>query len=222
MPKKLAIQFPPEAFDATPRVAVTLTDETIYLSRYDERGTRTACYPVTAADVAAAFSTFGASTGLLPRDTLFWQHTAQGDRLALWLPPERRTLVFGGRIAPLTLTLPGLVFVGQGRQYWLYAALRRPEGRDQLYRAPLPNVHQDGKICQGSVKFPACSVATVRQAAELFFTSEFNYDLLAGNLDGADPVKTLRSLAKAKAFPPAKLVASITTNQLLGGTHETA
>jgi PRTRC genetic system protein B len=218
MPKPF--QFPPEAFDATPRVSVTLTDETIYLSRYDARGQRTACYPVTSADVAACFSTFGSSTGLLPRDTLFWQHTAQGDRLAIWLPPERRTLVFGGRIPPLTMPVPGLVFVGQRRSYWLYAARRRPELGDQLYCAPLPNVHADGKICQGSVKFPACSVATVRAAAELFFTSEFNYDLLLGNVttDG-NAVKVLRSLAKAKEFPERLLVPSITVKQLLGGAH---
>ena len=218
MPKKFI--FPPEAFDATPRVSVTLTDESIYLSRYDDRGERTACYPVTAADVAACFSTFGSSTGLLPADTLFWQHTAQGDRLALWLPPARRTLRFGGRIAPLTMPVPGLVFVGRGRSYWLYAALRRPEGRDQLYCAPLPNVHANGAICAGSVKFPACTVATVRAAADLFFESEFNYDLLLGNVTAAgNAVKVLRGLAKAKEFPARLLVSSITVNQLLGGSR---
>ena len=218
MPKKFA--FPPEAFDDKPRLSVTLTDESTWLSRYDKWGTRTACYPVAVADVAAAFNSFGASTGLLPADTLFWQHTGQGDRLALWLPPARRTLRFGGHIAPLTLALPGLVFVGRGRSYWLYAALRRPEQGDRLYRAPLPNVHgHNGSICQGSVKFPSCSVATIRAAADLFWESEFNYDLLDGNLVGDNPVKVLRSLSKAKAFPREKLAPSITVNQLLGGEH---
>jgi hypothetical protein len=60
----------------------------------------------------------------------------------------------------------------------------------------------------------------VRQAAELFFTSEFNYDLLLGNVttDG-NAVKVLRGLAKAKEFPARLLVPSITVNQLLGGEH---
>jgi PRTRC genetic system protein B len=214
---------PPEALDATPRAAVVLTDESAWLARYDARGERTALYPVTAADVATAFNhRFGSSTGLLPEGVLFWQHTTgQGDRLGLWLPPARRTLRFGGRIASLSLMLPGLVFVGCGARYWLYASPERPSAAHRLYRAPLPNVHgHDGLICQGSVRFPKCTAATVRTAATLFFESEFNYDLLDGNLVGDNPVKTLRSLSKAREFPARLLVPSITVAQLLGGEHD--
>jgi PRTRC genetic system protein B len=212
---------PPEAFDSSPRAAVVLTDESAYLARYDDRGERTALYPVTVADVAACFNTFGASTGLLPADCLFWQHTGQGDRLGLWLSPARRTLRFGGHIPALTLPLPGLVFVGRGRSYWLYAATRRPEKGDRLYCAPLPNVHQNGSICTGTVKFPACSAATIRADADLFFESEFNYDLLLGNVAGnGNPANALRALKGAKTFPTRLLVPSITVTQLLGGEHD--
>ena len=60
---------------------------------------------------------------------------------------------------------------------------------------------------------------TVRAAADLFFESEFNYDLLGGNIAGGDPVKALRGAAKAKAFPVGLLVTSITVNKLLGWEH---
>lgn len=226
MPKKVTpllnfADLPPEALDAAPRAAVILTDESAWLARYDSRGARTALYLVAAADVAAAFNRFGSSTGLLPDHILFWQHTGQGDRLGLWLPPARRTLRFGGRIAPLSVKLPGLVFVGRGNSYWLYAALSRPaRNSDRLYCAPLPNVHSDGLICAGSVRFPKCSAATIQPAASLFFESEFNYDLLGGNVAGnGEPMKILRSLSQARAFPAARLVPSITAGQLLGDRH---
>lgn len=208
---------PAEALDAQPRVAVVVTDESVWLARYDGQGRRTALYPVATADVAAAFSHFGASTGLLPADTLFWQHTGQGDRMGVWLPPARRTLNFGGRIKPLSLRLPGLVFVGQGARYWLFAAARRPGPDDRLYRAPLPNVHGgDGLICQGSVRFPRCSAETIARAAGLFFESEFNYDLLGGNVAHTDdPVRVLRGLSRARAFPVERLVPSITIKEIL-------
>ena len=223
-PPSPAINFadlPAAALDASPRAALILTDESIYLARYDDQGQRAALYPVSSADVAAVFNQATASTGLLPADCLFWQHTAQGQRLAIWLPPARRTLRFAGRIAPLTMPVPGLVFVGRGRSYWLYAATRRPERGDRLYFAPLPNVHPNGGICAGTVKFPACSSQTIHAAAALFWESAFNYDLLLGTVTAeGDAVKTLRSLSKARVFPERLLVPSITVNQLLGGDHD--
>ncbi len=174
-----------EAYDRIPRAQLTLTDETIWLSRFDPRGAPTATYPVAAHDVALAFNTFGASTGLLPEHTLFWQQCRNQLRIGMWLPPATRALVFatGRGDETLAVPLPGFVFVGAGAQYSIFAAPARPrQATDLLYHAPLPNVHPSGLICAGNVKFPRCAPDTLAQAAALFFESHFNSDLSTGKL----------------------------------------
>jgi len=171
--------------DITPRAQLTLCDETIYLTRFD-RGMPSATYPVQANHVAEAFSGLGgASSGLLPADALFFIENKGKIRIGVWLPPAVRSITFGtGRRKQVwRVPLPGCVFVGEGVSYNIYVALERPAAKSsQLYKAPLPNVHEDGHICAGNVKFTACSAATIHQAAALFFESEFNHDLAGGKI----------------------------------------
>ena len=220
MPSKAKL--PVEALDGLPRVSVTLTDESVYLTRYDPRGKPGGTHLVRAGDVANAFNVFGASTGLLPDGVLFWQTQYGQARVGVWMPPGWRTLIFGRGIAPLTIPLPGLVFVGRGRDYWVFAAKARPaRPADRLYLAPLPNVFGDGRVCAGSVPFPVAGAETMAPAVRLFFESEFNYDLADGRLAGVDnAVKFLRSLAKARAFPLDKLVPHGTIGSLIAQAAE--
>ncbi len=177
---------PPAAFDATPRLALVLTDETMYLTRFSERGEPLSSHPVSANDVAGAFNKFSASTGILPADVLFWQSRGGRDRLAIWLPPMVRALTFaqGRRDVTLRVPLPGFVLVGAGVKYFIFAATARPtKPTDQLYHAPLPNVHiPSGLICAGNVQFPKARAETLPQAATLFFESQFNSDLSSGKI----------------------------------------
>lgn len=207
---------PNDAYDKIPRVTLTLTDETIWLTRHDPRGAAVATYPVSAAHVSTAFNTFGASTGLLPEHTLFWQSQGGRARVGLWLPPATRTIIFttGRGDERLTLPLPGLILVGHGVEYWIYAARRYPRsGSEPLYHAPLPNVHGDGKICQGNVQFPKCEAYTIAQAARLFFESAFNHDLSTGKLlhEQGSLLNFLRSLQGKHSFPLDQLVPTETT-----------
>jgi PRTRC genetic system protein B len=137
-------------------------------------------------DLGRALAGLSFSTGLLPRDTLFYQ--GSGDcRIGIYLPPAVRTLWLDGEKTPLQVPLPPLVFVGQGDSYHIYALSRMnpaglanvdwPSAATVLYRAPFPNVHADGTICRGSVEFPTCGAATIHHAAGLFFESQFNKDL---------------------------------------------
>lgn len=183
---------PPAAFDATPRLALILTDETMYLTRFNERGEPLETHPVAANDVASAFNHFTASTGLLPPDILFWQFRVGRDRLAIWLPPAVHALSFaqGRRDVTIHVPLPGFVLVGEGIFYSIFAATERPsKSNDLLYRAPLPNVGLDGAICAGSVKFPKASAESLRVATTLFFESLFNADLSTEKVksQGDDP-----------------------------------
>jgi PRTRC genetic system protein B len=207
--------------DMVPRVTLTLTDETIWLTRHDRCGAAAATYPVSMVEVSNAFNRFGARTGLLPADALFWSSIAGSLRLGIWLNPAIRALRIGRgkKVETLRVPLPGLVFVGQGKQYSIYAAQKRPmTDRAQLYQAPLPNVHQNGSICAGNVQFPAASGETIGQAVEMFFESLFNYDLADGKLrNDANLITFLRGLRKARAFPIDRLAPSpVTLREVMG------
>lgn len=234
---------PAEALDALPRVALVLTDETMYLTRFNARGGPVATYPVGANDVAGVFHGFGADTGLLPPDILFWQ-TRQGRvRIGLWLPPAVRALSFprgrGHHVSKVPL--PGFVFVGEGSQYRIFAAPSRPtKPADWLYHAPLPNVHDNGWICQGDVPFPKASLETLSQAAGLFFESHFTDHLSTdkvrsqlarpgdrdddfededdnGPYDGADT----DAYGIAEGYHPARRHAPVSLVKFLGGLKRT-
>jgi PRTRC genetic system protein B len=214
MTRRKSPQLPAEAFDRLPRVSLALGDETIWLTRFDDRGQPLVTYPVAAEDVVAAFNPFGASTGLLPADTLFWQNVAGVHRIGIWLPPAVRAITLAGRHEEhLRVPLPGLVFVGQGTRYFVWAAKERPSTlRDRLYRAPLPNVYHDGLICAGNAKFPVCAPDTIHKAAELFFESAFNDHLTDEKIrDRGSLLTFLKSLRGKRAFPAGQLVMDNTT-----------
>ena len=207
--------------DNVPRVTVTLTDEACWITRHDRTGAPTLTYPATITDVCNAFNRFGASTGLLPADTLFWTERAGVLRIGVWLPPARRTIHLHVKADPekLRVPLPGLMFVGQGTNYSVYALTERPiTGNEMLYHAPLPNVHENGLICAGSVQFPLASGATLAQAVQLFFESLFNHDLSGGKVRKGELLPTLRKLKRASVFPSDQLVATgVTVNELITG-----
>ena len=222
MKKQKQNELPDQACDRIPRVTLTLTDETIWLTRHDPRGRPAATYPVSSSDVGRAFSGFTSTTGLLPPDTLFVGTRNGRTRIGVWLPPARREIRYahGRKTARLTVPMPGLVFVGEGAAYWVWAALSRPQtDKDRLYSAPLPNVHQDGAICQGSAKLPVCAPGSVGAAVALFFESEFNGDLSyqrirrEGNL-----LEFLRSIERARRFPSRQLIEVGSMQSAIDGT----
>lgn len=180
--KQKPAALPAEAYDLLPRAQVTLTAETCWLTRFDAHGKANTTYPVRAQDVARAFNLFNTSTGILPPDVLFWTQVGNQARLGIWLPPARRALHFEiKRRETLRVPLPGLVFVGQGQRYSIFAVAERPTSTlTALFHAPLPNVNNNGLICAGTVKFPICASDTIHAAADLFFASAFNLDLAEG------------------------------------------
>lgn len=217
-------KLPADAYDRTPRFTITVTDESCWLTRHDLKGKPATTYPVSMSSLGGAFNAFEASTGLLPENVMFWQRKHDAERVAIWMPPARRTITWrsGKRAEKLTVPLPGFVFIGAGKQYSIFAAPKRSASeRDTLYTAPLPNVHGDGTICAGDVEFPRCALSTIQQAADLFFGSEFNHDLSSDKITPAHwhPVASneaaprsqsllqfYRTLAGKTRFPMQRLV----------------
>jgi len=154
-----------------------LFQQSIVLTRFDGDGRATSCHEVAPEDVAAALSGVPVSTGLLPRNCLFYARQGR-EKLAIYLSSQRRSLATKERV--YKILLPGMVFVGQGLDYQIFAVKQRPGKRERLFQAPLPNVNSNGHICRGNADFPACSTNTIHAAVKVFFASEFNSDLSVG------------------------------------------
>jgi len=123
------------------------------------------------------------NTGLLPANTLWWRSTAAGPYYALYIPPEIHLIAIQEELDKpalrLKIPLPGLIFLcSSGKVPWVYAVKSRPtKETDKVYKAPLTNVHQNGKTCGGSHKYPE----TVKDIPDSFFISFFtNTDNLVG------------------------------------------
>jgi len=162
------------------QLRLDLFEESIVLTHYDDGGKPVTCYEVGPDDLASAFTGIPLSTGLLPRDCLFYARRDGQELIAIYIPPGRRTLVAWldpEQKVEFDVPLPGFVFTGQGGQYRIFAVKQRPGERERLFRPPLPNVFDDGRICAGNVNFPPCTATTIHEAVELFFASEFNHDL---------------------------------------------
>ena len=141
------------------RVQMEVYDETILLRGFEDGANwvRT----VSADGIASAFTQhLGFSSGLLPKETLWWSQGETGQVVALWWPPKVWPVALQREAfkppARLRIPMPGLVFVcSPGRAPWVYAAKSRPAGAEHpLYRAPAFNVFSDGRVCPGSHAFP--------------------------------------------------------------------
>jgi hypothetical protein len=158
------------------RLRLDFHEESVALHDYARGVVRTRL--VSALEVAHALAReLDLTTGLLPRETLWWAKTASGTRVAIWREPRVWTVRLRERFdAPprrLRLPMPGLVFVClPARQPpWVFAAPSRPRTlEDQLYRCPTYNVFATGRVCTGSHAFPADPA----RVPEAFFESYFS------------------------------------------------
>lgn len=164
-------------------------DETIFMTRY-EAGSPALVYEVSPLDLAAAFAGVEVATPVLPRRCLFWSRQGSVERLGIYLSPQTRGLWLAGRKRRAHVPLPGLILVGKGHAYRLWA-VEHPRNRgeyardwqpcetDRLYHAPLPNVNPKGNdagVCQGTAsrEFPEASTAAIYRAVAALFDSEWN------------------------------------------------
>lgn len=159
-----------------------LFSEAIVMTRYDASGARS-CFEVDANDLAVVLTGVPVSTGLLPRECLFYSRVGGDVYMGVFIPPGSCTLtVADGDV--FDVPLPPLIWAGCGVGYQVWAVKQRPGERERLFNAPFPNVYMDGTVCAGNVQFPVCSARTIHAAFELFLKSEFNSDLAANKSEG--------------------------------------
>ena len=167
---------------------------------------------VSALDVAHALATelsFG--SGLLPPNTLSWSNTNKGPLFSLYVEPKVRKLALledpNKPPRRFTLPMPGFVFLcTPGQAPWVFAVEKWPEKvTDVVYRAPLCNIHENGRSCAGTHKYPN----RVADIPNSFFTSFFTStaDLRNRSLMYPNNVVALwEHLDNKKRFPLADMV----------------
>jgi hypothetical protein len=102
--------------------------------------------------------------------------------------------------------LPGMVWCGFGTQYFAFA-VKTPhlDPGQELYRAPLPNVMQDGSVCWGLSKQPQATGKGIGEAWALFaYRTTFNNHVVnaKSKREPDDCRRLLRALAASgEAYP---------------------
>jgi hypothetical protein len=164
----------------------------------------------------AAFATLPIDTGWLDPSIQRWGTGADGPWVVAWHPPAVTSLAVllehPTRPTSLRVPLPGLVLVGHATRYYLWATTTPAfDPQAALYRAPLPNVYPDGRICWGTATPPPAGTATIRTAWEVFCGSAFNGDLCSekSRAQRADVRAQLQALTAAEAatYPTGDLLA---------------
>lgn len=178
---------------------------------------------VSALDVAHALaSDLSFGSGLLPSNTLWWNNTRRGPIFALYVEPKIRkfALLVDANKPPrrFTLPMPGFIFLcTPGQAPWVFAVKKRPtKETDVVYRSPLCNIHENGRSCAGTHRYPN----RVADMVNSFFTSFYTAtaDLRNRSLMFPNNVVSLwEHLDKKKRFPMADLVKHGTVRDLMEG-----
>jgi PRTRC genetic system protein B len=128
--------------------------------------------------VKKAFTGASVDSGWLSTETVRYGTCSQGDYVINYYPPSRRRLLIasddGQALSALTVPLPGLVFAGLDRRWFIWAVRARRFTPDlELFQAPLPNT-DSALICFGENPDPEVRKHGASTAWELFISSPFN------------------------------------------------
>ncbi|MDX2241671.1 MAG: hypothetical protein NW224_13385, partial [Leptolyngbyaceae cyanobacterium bins.302] len=119
-------------------------------------------------------------TGWLPTNIVRCGSNTAGEWAVLFAPPAQQTLELQ-ETRTVQVPLPGMVMVGVGRDYRIWSVSTKQFEPDATgYHAPLPNVHENGRICWGTNHPSIASPQNIAKAWELFISSPFNGDLVYG------------------------------------------
>lgn len=195
-----------------------------YLVRYREQQ-QTVTKFVSPSAIRTAFSHIPIDSGFLPPDVVRWGSNSQGNWLVKFISPDRKSIILVDNSQPISVTipLPGLVFLGLGYHYYLWA-VKTPKFDPQasVFNAPFPNLNASGDICFGQNRVPQCSASNIEAAWNLFLTSPFNGDAAAGKSKAHpdDVRQQLKAVAGKKRYPLRDLVpisphSSMTVTQII-------
>ncbi len=141
---------------------------------------------VSPASVRAAFSNETIDTGWLS-GVKRWGIGRRGEWSVVFIPAGRRKLLLTGlpgrqaghkSETEIELPLPALVFLVYGDELYVWAVKKEFDPAARAWKAPFPNVYNDGKVCLGGNSIRGRSAL---EAIEVYWTSAFNGDLASGH-----------------------------------------
>jgi PRTRC genetic system protein B len=212
-----AIQLPATLYTAAPPPGVELSLHIFdgqYMVQYRDRSGALVSKFVSAESVRQAVLDEHIDTGYLPYGVVRWGTGVGGAWAVRYEPPAKRRIyldVTGAASEAITVPLPAFIFVGQGNRYSLFAVTGAQfNPLSTLYRAPLPNVADDGDICFGKNSVPAVADGGMERAFDLFWAAPFNdHHMENRSKQHADDIRVqLRALAAGGAakYPARDLV----------------
>ncbi|MGB0383662.1 MAG: hypothetical protein ACPGWR_02470 [Ardenticatenaceae bacterium] len=190
-----------------PLARLDLYNEAIILTKFGNQSSTS--YPVSIHDLSAAFGTLPASSGFLPRNTLFHGRKSGQEFVGIYLPAKKQVVTVGE--TTIQIPLPSAIFIGCGKQYSIHAVKQYPSSRQvKLYCYPSPNVWNNGHICAGDTPFPTCNMETIVPAFKLFIKSQFNLHLVTQKCKSFpnNIVELWKALDGQDEFPHKELVPS--------------
>jgi hypothetical protein len=150
-------------------------------------------------------------SGILPEDTLWWQHRQDGAPIiALWRSPRIWSVAL--QLEPFKpprrfrLPMPGLIFMCRpGSPPRVVAVKRRPTTPEEpVYRAPVYNVYTDGNTCPGSHRYSNDISKIPEEFFAAFFTQSIGGE--ASRAYGSDLLKLWESIDGKKRYPLRDLI----------------
>jgi PRTRC genetic system protein B len=201
-------------------MSIHVYEESIFISQLDPKTGAKKEYEVSAADLANRMNlTAKLSTGLMKPNTLFYHDDGAQERVMIYIPAAVRqmNISLSKGMRKVRVPMPPMVFWNKKNKYYIAALTSdKISAATRLAAAPVPNVHDDGEVCAGNVKFPKGSIRTINEAERLFWESEFNGDLVANKCQShrADVRKLYKGL-KGR-FPKNELTASLVSKNTLG------
>lgn len=161
-------------------------------------------------DARIAFAKMADDTGWLPGGVLRCGRNSRGVWVVYLAPPQIMH-ISTDQNEVLSIPIPMSLFVGWGHRYYLFALRGKVfDVNDPVYRAPYPNVYDNGRVCWGSHKVPSVTVLNIKQTWGLFFATTFNAHIASGKTrtHSENALDLLRELsaARKKSFPASELI----------------
>jgi len=162
-------------------------------------------------DTRIAFDQHGGEdSGWLPEGVVRVGRNIRGDWVA-YIAPPKLVEITTDQDEKLTIPVPMSLFLGWEHRYYLWSLKGNQFNPSlEVFKAPYPNVYENGRICWGSHRPPKVTVANIKGTWELFFGTVFNNHIASNKTKShsANALDLLRKLAhaKKKTFPKDELM----------------
>lgn len=162
-------------------------------------------------DARIAFDQYGGDdSGWLPEGVVRAGRNVRGDWVVYVAPPQIIEIATD-QDEKLIVPIPMSLFLGWDHRYYLWSLQGRLFGPSlEVFKAPYPNVYENGRICWGSHRPPKVSPSNIQRTWQLFFGTVFNSHIASNKTKSykGNALDLLRNLSgsRKKSFPAGELV----------------